>query len=84
MGARGGSRRPGAILEPSGDEKGGLIKSRGGPWERAGVRYSTHLSIDSGFSYFLLVAACFGNARAPEEAEVRFMLPLLSNSLTFT
>ena len=84
LGARGGSRRPKAILEPSGDEKGGLRKSRGDPWERAGVRFAPRLPIDSSFSYFLLFAACFENALAPEVAEVRFLVPLPSNSLFFT
>ena len=84
LGARGGSRRPKTILEPSGDEKGGLWKSWGDPWERAGVRFAPHLPIDSSFSYFLLFAACFENALAPEVAEVRFLVPLPRNSLTFT
>ena len=84
MGGPGGSRRPKAILEPSGDEKGGLGKSRGDPWERAGVRFDPRLPIDSSFSYFLLFAACFENARAPNDAEVRFLVPLPRNSLTFT
>ena len=48
------------------------------------MRFDPRLPIDSSFSYFMLFAACFENAFAPEVAEVRFLAPLPSNSFTFT